>query len=99
MQILENIIKQSFNTLIKIVQFLIFKDEKMVIVGGWRGKRYADNSRYLFEYLNQHKTELNLSKVIWITENTEISQELKSRNLEVYKKKSLKSIYYHFKGS
>ncbi len=98
MQILENIIKQSFNTLIKIVQFLIFKDEKMVIVGGWRGKRYADNSRYLFEYLNQHKTELNLSKVIWITENTEISQELKSRNLEVYKKKSLKSIYYHFKA-
>ena len=31
------------------------RDPKIILCTGWGGERFADNSRYIFFYLNEHK--------------------------------------------
>lgn len=38
-----------------------------IIIGGWFGKRFADNSKALYLYLSQNKGKYNLEKVIYAT--------------------------------
>ncbi|MGL5056687.1 MAG: CDP-glycerol glycerophosphotransferase family protein [Fusobacteriaceae bacterium] len=98
MQKLKERVLKIWNYTISAIQKIIKKDEKIIILGSWFGERYSDNSRYLYEYLNSNKKRYNLKKVIWITQNINIFQELKSQNKEVYMKKSIKSIFYHLKA-
>lgn len=42
---------------------IVPRQQNLVIFGAWRGKRYADNPRYLFEYLADHRPDLQL---VWI---------------------------------
>lgn len=37
--------------------------------GAWFGEKYADNSKYLFEYVNKNHPEI---RVIWVTRNENI---------------------------
>ncbi len=65
---------------------LIQKDENIWIFGSWFGEKYADNSKYLFEYVNKHHPEI---RAVWLTNNTETHELLKSKKYEVYKTYSL----------
>lgn len=90
--------KIFFNFIIFLVSFLIPKSSKYVIVGGWYGKRYADNSKGIYEYLNAHKTEFGLKRVFWYTNDEEIYKELKDKGLDVLIGFSVKSAFYHFRS-
>lgn len=81
-----------------IISFFIPKSNKFVIIGGWFGERFADNSRYLFLYLNEYKKELGLKKVIWVTNNKTILCKLKNNGFIVYKKWDIRCIYYHLRS-
>ena len=81
-----------------LVTTLIRRDRQIVLCAGWFGRRFADNSRYMYLFLNQHKNELGLKKIIWITKNNQIYKELKNNGLNVYKKHSILSIYYHLRA-
>lgn len=87
-----------FNLIIFLISFLIPKSNKYVIVGGWYGKRYADNSRGIYEYLNAHKIELGLKKVIWYTNDDAIYNTLRSKGLDVLKGLNAKSVFYHLRS-
>lgn len=96
---IKNIIKVIFNSLIKIILIFIKKDSKVLIIGGWFGKRFADNSRYLYQYLNENKEKYHLKNIIWITNEKKIYFFIKKElRYEVYMKWSIKSIYYHLKA-
>lgn len=84
---LENIVKLIFFFLIKIIP----KSKNILVFGDRGGIRFADNSRYLFFYLNKNHSEF---RCIWITKNPEISNLLKNLNYEVYLSNSIKGIYY-----
>ncbi|ABR30933.1 hypothetical protein SU69_05480 [Thermosipho melanesiensis] len=86
------------NILIFFLSLFIKKDKGIIIIGGWFGRRFSDNSRYFYLYLNKYKKELGLKKVIWVTTNDEIYTELNDLGFDVVKKWSLKSIYYHLKA-
>ncbi len=81
-----------------VLNLFVRKDSKVVVVGGWFGKRFADNSRYFFLFLNKYKAEYGLTKIIWITRRDEIYGMLKEEGFDVAKAWSLKSIYYHLKA-
>lgn len=68
---------------------LVPKDENIWIFGAWFGEKYADNSRYLFEYVNENHPEI---RAIWITKNINIINKLNKCGYEVYKTYSIKSI-------
>lgn len=86
------------NLLIYPITFLFCKSDKYVIIGGWYGQRFADNSKYLFLYLNKYKIDLGINEVVWITKNKDIYKQLKSEGFNVCIAWSIKSIFYHLKS-
>ncbi len=102
MQITIKIIKKLtlffINLLVLIISFLIPKSNKIAVVGSWFGKRFADNSKYFYLYLNANKKSLGFEKVVWITRSQEIKEELKKHNLQVYSAWSICSIWYHLRA-
>lgn len=102
MQILIKIIKRVtlvlINVLVLIISFMIPKSNKIAIVGGWFGQRFADNSKYFYLYLNDNLKSLGFDKVVWITRSEEIKDELTEQGYQVYFTWSLKSIWYHLRA-
>lgn len=87
-----------WNLFISAISILVPKTDEIVIVGGWFGQRFADNSKYFYLYANANKELLELRKVIWITRSKVVEEELKCNGYEVYRVWSLKSIWYHLRA-
>ena len=63
-------------------------DEKIIIFGMYSGRMYADNTKYLFEFLNKHSN----NKVYWIAKNKELISEIKRLHYNVVPYYSLQAI-------
>lgn len=84
------------SNLLWFVQSLFWKrDDSIILFGSWFGQRFADNSRFLFQFLSEHKEELKLSKVVWVTRNSVICNDIKDLGYEAYLMDSEESIMYH----
>lgn len=70
----------------------------MVLMGAWFGHRFAGNSRFLFQYLSEHKEEYGFKKVAWVARDEALISELKSMGYDAYMMHSAKGIYLHFKA-
>lgn len=86
------------NVLVLTISFTIPKSNKIAIVGGWFGKRFADNSKHFYLYLNANLNDLGFDKVIWITRSKEIRDELMKEGYQVYSAWSIFSIWYHLRA-
>jgi CDP-glycerol glycerophosphotransferase (TagB/SpsB family) len=86
------------NTFILLISFFIPKTNKIIVVGSWFGNRFADNSKHFFLYANEYKEELGINKIVWITRNPALLDELSAEGFCVYKLWSLKSIWYHLRA-
>lgn len=86
------------NFVILIISLFIPKSKKIWLFGSWFGERFSDNSRYLYLYCNDNKEKLNLNKVIWVTSNEEIIDDLKKNNFLVVRKNTIKSYWYHLRA-
>ena len=67
----------------------------VILIGGWMGLKFADNSRYLYQFLYENKDKYNLSKVIWVTRNEELNDKLNSLGYESYLIGTKESNYWH----
>lgn len=65
------------------------KDKDLWLFGAWFGKKYSDNSKYLFEYINMNQPN---TRAVWLTSNPEVEDEIKKKGFEVYRIYSFKSI-------
>lgn len=63
-------------------------DEKLIIMGGSGGRAFLDNTKYLFQFLNENSEY----KLVWITKLSEIYKELEKKGYNVIPYYSLKSI-------
>ncbi len=63
-------------------------DENLIIMGGYSGNSYMDNTKYLFEFLNKH-SNYNL---VWFTKSRELFVELKNKGYNVVYALSLDAI-------
>lgn len=59
----------------------IDRDKYLWVFGCWGGMKYADNSKYLFEYIVKNYPQI---RAVWITINSDIYDTLKNNNKEVY---------------
>lgn len=62
------------------ISMIIPKDSTSIIFGAWYGNKYADNPKYLYEYILKHEKML---KPMWITANIEVYNELRRDNKPV----------------
>lgn len=74
------------------------RDKRIILFGAWFGEKFADNSRFLFQYLSENKNELGLTHVIWVTRSEKVYETLKQMGYEVYMMDSDESIYFHKKA-
>ena len=85
--------------LIKILFFIIIRaipqKKNLLVFGDRAGRRFADNSRYLYFFMNKYHPEF---KCVWITKNKEILKYLKKKNYLVCHSNSLMGIYYCLKA-
>jgi CDP-glycerol glycerophosphotransferase len=83
-----------FKNLIKIFLFYLTRlipKKKILVFGDRAGRRFADNSRYLFIYLNKFRKDY---KCVWITSNINIKNYLSRKKYICCSPFSLKGIYY-----
>ena len=94
------LIKKIFKNLVLLlflpfwhIQRFIPRNKNLWIFGSWSGKKYSDNSKFLFEYVNLHCSNI---KAIWITKSDEVYKELKKTGRNVYYENSIKGIFSCF---
>jgi len=66
-----------------------------VLFGAWFGDKFADNSRFLYQYLAENKKALGLKHVVWVTRNETVCETLRAMGYEVYMMDSAASVRYH----
>ncbi len=79
------------------LSFLMPRDKKIWLFGSTFGKRFADNPRYFYLYISQHKNELGI-RPIWISHDKKIVEFLKNNGYEAYSYHSAKGIWYALRG-
>lgn len=86
------------NIFVFVAGILFVRSKKYVLVGSWMGQKFADNSRYLYDYLFYNKKEAKIKKVIWATRSDKVFCELKNNGFDVVKIGTLSSFFYHCKS-
>lgn len=79
----------GINVIIDKLVILIPKNKKVWIFGAWLGQKYADNSKYLYEYVKNKKD----IKAYWITKNKDLYNKLKLNDKNVLYYTSIKALY------
>lgn len=97
-EILDSIVNLGFsifnlilNSIIRILTFWIPKNSKRILIGLWRGNRFADNARYCYYELER----IDGLEVFLLVNDKNIYESLKAQKVNVVKKYSLKSVYLH----
>lgn len=91
-------LKKLFFSFVRFLNIFVKRERNVILCSGWQGMRFADNSRYMYLYLNDHKKSLRIKTVIWITKDSNVKRELKQAGYKVCLKYSLLSVYYHLKA-
>lgn len=78
------------------LSFLFPRNKDIWLFGSDFGKRFSDNSRYLYLYTSQNEKE-NV-KAIWISHEKKIVRFLKENNYEAFYYHSLRGIWYSLRG-
>ncbi|HHX37115.1 MAG TPA: hypothetical protein GX717_03950 [Clostridiaceae bacterium] len=90
----KKILMLFINIFFGIIVVFIKKDDNTYIFGSWYGHRFADNSMYLFVYLN----EFTNKQSIWITKDKKVKDYLANKGLKAYLAWEFKGIYYQLKA-
>ncbi len=97
MAILKRIYHLLINFFSLFAGFFVGRTKKCVLIGAWGGQKFADNSRYLFQYLYKNKERLALKRVVWVTRSKNINDYLNAHGYESYLIGTKRSFYWHLK--
>lgn len=96
--IINRIINLFFNISTMIYTFIKKRDKKTILLGAWMGTKFADNSRYLFQFLSKNKDKLKLNNVVWVTRNEQVMKELREKGYTVCLGGTRESRQWHLKA-
>ena len=88
----------GWNLQTMFANIFIHRDKRIVVVGAWGGTKFADNSRFLFQFLSNNQKKLELKNVIWVSRNNKLVESLRNFGYEAYSIGSKESRYYHLKA-
>ncbi len=72
-----------------ILRFIPVK-KNLWVYGCWNGKIYADNPKYMFEYMNETHPEITN---VWITRSKDVCTKIKNDGYRCYLSRSLKGVW------
>lgn len=73
---------------------LSVRSKKIYVFGAWQGKKFADNSKYL--YLQAIKDK-NI-KAVWITKSREVFEYMRQKGYPVFLHNSIGGVYYQLRA-
>lgn len=76
--------------LIYLLSFIFPKNKKLWVFGAWFAEKYSDNSKYLFEHVNEHHPEI---RAVWLTKNNETLKLVRAKGYEAHLKNSFQGYY------
>jgi len=84
------------------LSFLMPRDRRIWLFGSTFGRRFADNPKYFYLYLSQHRKELGV-RPVWLSHSREIVESIRMADggrgiYEAYYYHSLKGIWYALRG-
>ena len=80
----------TYRSFLKVIVGCVPKNKNLLLFSAWFGKKYTDNTRYLFEYMQHHSAK----KVYWYTKDENLYRELIAQNIPVVYSKTLKGVWY-----
>ena len=94
MKILFGLLRNSVLLILNFFGRCIPRNKKIWLYGGF-GKRFIDNSKYLFINLNESEKDI---KHIWITDSFEDEIFLKNKGFLCYRRKSFKGFFFSLRA-
>ena len=79
-----------------ILSLIVPQSKKILVFGDRAGKRFTDNSRYLFIYLNLFFKKY---RCIWLSNDKKIIEYLRNKGFETYYSNSILGLYYGLRSS
>lgn len=76
--------------ILKIIVGIVPKKNNLILFSAWFGKKYADNTKFLFEYMRDNSSY----EVEWFTKEKVLYDELKSRGVPVVYSRTLKGVWH-----
>lgn len=78
-----------------LISWLVPRTRSICVVGGSRGKRFADNAKHFFVLAQQQK---NTPQFIWLSPNLALNQNLRNKGFQAYSPNSLAGLYFGFRA-
>lgn len=78
-----------------LAQRIINRSRNIWVLGAWYGKRYSDNCRNLFEYINTYEPAIT---PIWLSKNKKDLIYIRNLGYKAYHARSLKGIIYSLRA-
>jgi len=79
------------------LSFLFPRNKRIWLFGSTFGRRFADNPRYLYLYMSQHRSKTGI-RPVWISHDKGIVHFLNRHGYEAYYYHSLKGILFALRG-
>ena len=73
-----------------VLKVLSIRDRKLWVFGCWKGMKYDDNSKFLFEYVNKHYPGI---RCVWLTRKKSVAQKVRELGYEACVSTSLKGVW------
>ena len=75
--------------LFRVLKLVPFRDRNLWVFGCWMGKKYDDNAKFLFEYVNKNHSNV---RCVWLTRNKNVVALVRQLGYEAYLSSSLKGV-------
>jgi CDP-glycerol glycerophosphotransferase (TagB/SpsB family) len=75
--------------LFHVLKLFPFRDRNLWVFGCWTGKKYDDNAKFLFEYVNKNHPEV---RCVWLTREKAVAEKVRKLGYEVYESYSIEGI-------
>lgn len=79
---------------IRAISFLIPKNRNLILFSSWFGEKYADSSKYMYEYLLEHSQY----SIKWYSSDKGIYEDLKKKGLPVVYGKTIVGVWYQMRA-
>ena len=71
------------------------KNENLILFSAWNGRRYSDNTRSIFEYALENRTDFN---VCWLVKDKPLYTELVKKGIPVAYAYSCQGVYFQLRA-
>ena len=88
---IKKIMHYILNIPVWMLSIVVKRNKRLWVFGAWFGKKYGDNSKYLFEYVNKNCPDI---KAIWLTKDDKTLKLVRQKGYEAYNTYSFMG-YWH----